>query len=1392
MSGEYFPPPSTNIPFRFTETGYEAPTGAMLFNFAPLGAASSLGAAIQVMQLYHDAAYTYLKYCPKYVVGYAAGRVQILKGRCTYGGIRDLQTLITGEEREFASGDLGALIDGIYATGQEDLPASLNAVPPSDLQGIIGVHNPENITAQINGEYPQGSGDLPAEIGIHSPKDLTAYLKVRSTDQDDLPATIDGVKRSGTSDLPATIDTHSPGDINGYIGVHTPEDLPATIDGVKRRGQGDLGSIIDIHLPQDLSAEIGIHSPGNLIAAIRSRIEAFDDLPASIYGLQTGDLSALIGMHSAENLGARISGGGVGIVDLPAYLTGIKRRGSGDLSANISIHLPEDLGASARGVKSDIEDLTGSIRGLVETYLTANISIHSPENLRSTIRGWGTGNVSLPAVVRGWRSEIQENLSAEIGMHPPQNLTAEIGMHPPVDLQAAIGAHPWEQLWMIIRAWNRNNQRDLLASIMGWQADDLQGIIGGHNPGNIFGVIRPWIREVSDDLQSSVHSWELSPLLYSEIDIHDPRDIKFFIKGWAREVPDYLSAFVHSYEIRYLSAQIDIHPFESILSSIRPWHRNLYDDLPTLIKGWQYDNIGGSIGMHMWQNITARVTVHPPPPIYASIRGWIREIQEDLPAYIRGWQDGNLSADIGAHAAGNLGIILRSWALEVPEDLPALIHGWQELDLAGIVTGTHLPRDLGIILRSWALEVPEDLPAYIHGWQELDLGVITKGGHLPGNIIAHIRIFQTEFLDITASIHGWIEQYISAEIGMHSPENLRGIIRPWYSDFRNLVAYIHGWQELDLGATIDTHLPSDLRGVILVLESTSRDLLAHIKSYEFRDFGVITKGGHLPGNLTAALFAEQVTSGNLNALIHAWHIIDLSANIRAVRTRDISAQLYIIPPEDLSAYLKARLIRNLTGSVYGWAYSDLGSTINSIFSTDITASVDGRTDMYGDLGVLLKSIGSGYSDLSVFIRCILQRPLGAIIRATYLADMLAYVFPIQPEPLQGIIHGWDTIDLQAILNGQDYPWNLTASINGSGYYRNLAAFIDSSMQVGVAGNLSSSAHGWERRDFPAYIGADTAPYLSAYLNPLLYSGDLHASIRPKMIRLTTVISIITMEHLDLSSTINVSCFGTGYSNLQASVWAKYKSDLFAYIRPTIYDYKPSLLGAKTGYASEYTEVDYLRINVTVYPTEYYTEDKLKINFYIAGVENLLSAYVRGTLRYTDFNASITAEQPVSHVYENTLKNRERVISTTYDGVFTSFQTVEFSFKSMVSDYYYSSDGDYAWKIDRLERWILDVKSYLPANTVLNLKRRLHKSTVLYSLNKFNSIDEAMKHAIAYVTEYPQANLSATIYNVGTYESLGGTINPRYTRSSNSMLSTAITPTGMTVIIGTTDGDFEKI
>jgi hypothetical protein len=79
-------------------------------------------------------------------------------------------------------------------------------------------------------------------------------------------------------------------------------------------------------------------------------------------------------------------------------------------------------------------------------------------------------------------------------------------------------------------------------------------------------------------------------------------------------------------------------------------------------------------------------------------------------------------------------------------------------------------------------------------------------------------------------------------------------------------------------------------------------------------------------------------------------------------------------------------------------------------------------------------------------------------------------------------------------------------------------------------------------------------------------------------------------------------------------------------------------------------------------------------------------------------------------------------------------------------------------------------------------RRLHKATTIYDLKKFKSVDEAIKAAIAYVTEYPQSTLGASIVNLGTYRTLSSVIVPRYTINSKNSLESTITPVGNTIFL----------
>lgn len=726
-------------------------------------------------------------------------------------------------------------------------------------------------------------------------------------------------------------------------------------------------------------------------------------------------------------------------------------------------------------------------------------------------------------------------------------------------------------------------------------------------------------------------------------------------------------------------------------------------------------------------DLSAYIDVHQPDHLFASVRGWTT-LYHDLPAFLQGIKkrsEDQILAIIDVHQPENLLGSVRGWVSSY-HDLTALLQG---INKRG---GGQIPATIGV-------HSPTDLPAGIGGHLWGTLGA-TIYRHYPKNLSAHLIGSVVEVvLDLPVYVWGWETTFLSATA------------RSWHREQQGVVAgRIHGFMERFLGANIPgTHFPVDLGGYF--------------------------RAGHQEARL-------------IGALIYGWAVSDLNASTNIVYPFDLGAYTNAILPEDLSAYLKVRYRQNLTASTHGWQLFNLGASIHQIYADLLPAQIYGRDDMYNDLHVRLKGVvSSDYQDLTSFIRSMCWKALTAQLKATYISGINAYLYAIPPKNLVGQLHGWQTTNLQVLMLGQDYPWNLTAEIYSTGQWKLLMASIYPKRAVGIYGVLNASTHSWEARYLGSSIAGENAHHLWATINPLGYSSNLHARIIPKMIRLTTIVNIHTMNHLDLSAIINYSCFKTGFSNLSSNIYSKPKGDLQAYLKAIRFNYKPVYLPAKVGYHNSISEVDKFKLYINIKPSDATFEDKLRLRFLVLASGSFLGAYIRGTLRYKQLFARIVAEEVPRYKYPEPLKNREVVVHKNYAGIFEKFEYVELSFKSVVKDYYYSSDADYAWKKNRFDRWILDVKSYLPTNTALHLKRRLHRATILYDLRKFESVDEAMRYAVSFVTEYPQSNLSASIWHLSSCAVLSGIINPKYVISTKKALSASIAANSNTVVLGSGDG-----
>lgn len=355
----------SNLPFTFTSGGYQKPSfDGVNFNWgeATHSAFANLQAAINVMGVYQDTTYTYLKACPKIVVGYTAHGIQVLQLPCVYGGIRDLGALLTPApphvdlpayivvlENYF---DLGAYLKS-NIRDTLDLPASTYAIPGIDLPGLIHGWDTKDLGGSL---YGWAIKNLMASLGAHPPADLEAILNVIEI-----------------------------------------RDLPASLTGTLFRGQKDLGAEF---------YKIWLRGYKDLAASMHGWQEV--DLPASIYRVFFRDLPAVVRGSFLRNLAASVYG--IPPFDLPAFLHGFDERflpaslngvyGPYDIQAYLNAISPKDLPASIWGYGGI--QVPFDLRAIVSSWyrydLPASIGSVTPVDLSAYLVTSGQ-SLDLPASI---------------------------------------------------------------------------------------------------------------------------------------------------------------------------------------------------------------------------------------------------------------------------------------------------------------------------------------------------------------------------------------------------------------------------------------------------------------------------------------------------------------------------------------------------------------------------------------------------------------------------------------------------------------------------------------------------------------------------------------------------------------------------------------------------------------------------------------------------------------------------------------------------------------------------------------------------------------------------------------------------------------------------------
>jgi hypothetical protein len=481
---------------------------------------------------------------------------------------------------------------------------------------------------------------------------------------------------------------------------------------------------------------------------------------------------------------------------------------------------------------------------------------------------------------------------------------------------------------------------------------------------------------------------------------------------------------------------------------------------------------------------------------------------------------------------------------------------------------------------------------------------------------------------------------------------------------------------------------------------------------------------------------------------------DLLAYINGQFGYDLPASIAPIPPADLPAYIKSWPQDDLPAYLRGWVQRDLTASIFTAQSRDLPAVIG--THLWKDLGARLKGYGiEEPRDLPASIGAVLYSDLPASLWASYLYDLPASVYPIRPVDLPASLMGYQASDLPAYLNGRSWPYELPASIVASGGYRDLPATIAGFKLTNVGRDLPASISAWWTGDLQGIINVVAPADLSATLYVDGGSYDLPAFIYPKMIRLTTVVSFITMSAKDLSAVINV-CGGSGYLDLSASLTLNYIADLAAVVIGK-YAYNSTLdLAASVGRENKYFVLDKLPLSITIGNTSYRVYDKIPLKLELSRQASSIFASIVGEYTSSNLGATVEVVNIEPYLFETT-KSKERVYFGLTDNNGLAYETAEISFRQIVSDYFFNSATSEVYKIDPLEKWIADFKSFIPSDTELGVKRRMHKEGVMNDIERFANIDEAVRFLMDYVTSYPQENLGASIASKGQFSTLGAQI-----------------------------------
>ena len=626
------------------------------------------------------------------------------------------------------------------------------------------------------------------------------------------------------------------------------------------------------------------------------------------------------------------------------------------------------------------------------------------------------------------------------------------------------------------------------------------------------------------------------------------------------------------------------------------------------------------------------------------------------------------------------------------------------------------------------------------------------------------------------------------------PESTENVVRVYTSFPNGGIGLIGVNDNPDLRASIlaveENFEDLDLTAFIRPLQSGQNDLSAFYRAFQSASgtlSGVID--GAAKGDLRG--FYRAAFSGSL----------DLNAEIEPIPPLDLLAEWVGVVPFDLGASIEPIPSVALSGTISGVPFLNLGATLDGFGALDLAASITGNLTQ--DLNALIIGVSSGIENLTATIQGFVgvEQPdnlfaawigagsgdLGASLVANFPADLSGTLEAVPPAELYAFIQTASSLNLSGAYSGVLPSGSLTATISSTGGFDDLGALIrpatsdvkglaalvdgigeDSLLATINAGsqetlNASINEFGTEIiKGLLATVQSTTTETLSGSYSPVtgnflggsispIPGGDLNAIITPKVYFIDSSIPINTFPFSDLRVAINASeCeFKSDFTDLHVTLSGISSGDLNA-----------SIIAIAGQYAIADEELEVLtRYNVS-------TEDWLPFIIEQPAIvaNNLpviltsspfadLSASITGTPVFGDLEASITPRylniplrDSVSAIeYVNTKTGERKVVSIYFTGTATT--------------YYFSDEADTSFAFSPDDTLVITVETYDAIESegaYLNLKENV-KKCVVDELDRFNTLDEAVRFAITCALSQISSDLSATIEGRGGNKELGAEI-----------------------------------